>query len=76
MVTKEETLGRMMKWEVRIDIHALLYMESMNNKSLLYSIGNPTQFSVVTYIGKESEKGMDICIYKSLCCTSKTNTTV
>ena len=26
------------------------------NKDLLYSTGNSTQYSVITYIGKESEK--------------------
>ena len=28
----------------------------MINKDLLYSTGNFTQYSVITYIGKESEK--------------------
>ena len=26
------------------------------NKALLYSTGNPTQYSLITYKGKESEK--------------------
>ena len=28
----------------------------MINKDLLYSTGNSTQYSVITYMGKESEK--------------------
>ena len=41
-------------------------------KDLLYSAGNSTQNSVITYMRKESEH---IYIYDSLCCTSETNTT-
>ena len=29
----------------------------MFNKDLLYRAGNSTQYSVITYLGKESEKG-------------------
>ena len=32
-------------------------------KDLLYSTGNATQYSVITYMGKEPEKKMDISIY-------------
>ena len=32
------------------------YMEWMVNEDLLYSTGNPTQYSVLTYVGKESGK--------------------
>ena len=39
-----------------------------SNKDLLYSSGNSTQFSVMTYMGKESEKvDMCMCIMDSLC---------
>ena len=39
-------------------------------KLLLYS---PSKiYSVITYVGKESEKEIDICITESLCCTSAT----
>ena len=42
----------------------------------MYSTGNFTQYSVITYIGKESEKRTDICVCvnESLCFTSETNT--
>ena len=44
----------------------------MTGKDPLYSAGNSTQNSVITYMRKESEH---IHIYDSLCCTSETNTT-
>ena len=49
------------------------------NKDLLYSTGNFTQYSVITYMGKESEEEyIHVCIYiyisKSLCYTPETNT--
>ena len=38
----------------------------MANKDLLYSTGNSTQYSVMTYMGKESKKDCRyICIYIS-----------
>ena len=45
---------------------------------LLYSTGNTTQYSVTTYMGKESKKELGICIHitDSLCCTPETNTTL
>ena len=40
--------------------------------------GNSTQYSVMTYVGIESKKRVDICICitDSLCCTAETNTTL
>ena len=38
-------------------MYTLLYT---SNKDLLYSTGNSTQYSVITYMGKESENG---CVY-------------
>ena len=32
------------------------YIKYITNKDLLYSTGNSTQYSVITYMGKESEK--------------------
>ena len=48
----------------------------MTNRDLLYRAGNSTQSSVMTYMGKESEKRVDlcICVTDSLCCTAETNT--
>ena len=55
----------MISWEIGIDIYTLLYYlyyKQITNKSLLYSTGNPTQFSVVTYMGKKS-KNEGIYVY-------------
>ncbi len=45
-----------MDWEFGISRCKLLYIGWVNNKDLLYSTGNATQYSVITYMGKESKK--------------------
>ena len=40
------------------------------------STGNFTQYSVMTYMGRESEKRVAICITDSLCYTEETNNIV
>ena len=42
--------------EYGINIYTLLYIKQIDNKDLLYSIGNYTQYLVITYNGKESER--------------------
>ena len=42
--------------EVGINIYTLLYTKQIINKDLLYSTGNSTQYSVITYMRKESKK--------------------
>ena len=74
-VTKGDRLGG------RIDVGlgiGILFMEWIVSGEQLYSTGNSTQYSVVTYTGKESEKewGMCICITESLCCTAEIITTL
>ena len=44
----------------------------MTNKYLVYSTGNSTQYSLVTYIGKETKKEW-ICKTDSLYCVAETN---
>ena len=39
-----------------IDIYPLLHIKWITNKELWYSLGNFTQYSVMTYTGKESKK--------------------
>ena len=39
-----------------INIYTLLYIKYITNKDLLYSTGNYTQYFVITYKRKESEK--------------------
>ena len=43
-------------------IYTLLYIKEINNKDLLYSTGNSTQYLVITYNGKGSKKE-NICNY-------------
>ena len=42
--------------EFGININTLLYIKWVNNKDLLYSTGNYTQYLVITYNRKEPEK--------------------
>ena len=56
MVTKGEMLWEGITQELRINTHILLYIRQITNKDLLYSTGNSTQYFVITYMGKESEK--------------------
>ena len=75
MVTKGEREGNKLgDWD---DISTLLYIKQITNKNLLYSTGNSTQYSVMTYIRMESKKGVDIGMYMtdSLCCIAETSTT-
>ena len=42
--------------EFGVDTYTLLYIKQITNKDLLYSTGNSTQYFVIAYKGKESEK--------------------
>ena len=42
--------------ETGIDIYTLLYIKQITNKDLLYSTENSIQYSVMTYMEKESKK--------------------
>ena len=76
-VTKGEREGGINQ-EFGSNMYTLLHIKQINSKDLLYSTGNYTQHSVITYMGKESEKRIDICIYttESFCCTPESNTTL
>ena len=37
-------------------MYTLLYIKYITNKNLLYSTGNSTQYSIMTYMGKEPKK--------------------
>ena len=75
MVTKGER-GEGINWEIGVDIYTLLYIKYITNKKLLYSTGNSTQYSVMTYTETESKKEWVyvLCITDSLCRTAETNT--
>ena len=49
------TVGERINWNIGIDIFTLLYTKQTTNKDLLYTAGNSTQYSVMTYMGKESK---------------------
>ena len=46
----------MINWKSRINIYRPVYIRYITNTDLLYNIGNFTQYSVITHMGKESEK--------------------
>ena len=48
MASKGEGREGGINWEYGIDIYTLLYIKEINNKDLLYSTGNSTQYSVIT----------------------------
>ena len=58
MDTKRERGGGAggINWEIGIDIYTLVYIKQITNKNLLYSTGDFTQYSVMTYMGIESKK--------------------
>ena len=56
MVTKGERSRRGINYEFGINIYTLLYIKQVTNKDLLYSTGNSTQGSVITYMRKEPKK--------------------
>ena len=61
-----------MDWGSGIGIFTLSYMEQLANGGQLYSTENSTQYSVISYAGKESERmHMSICMSGSLCCTAE-----
>ena len=49
-------MGGRINWEIGIDIYTLLSIKKITDKDLLYSTGNCTQYSVTTYMGRESRK--------------------
>ena len=55
LVAKGENAGRDMSG-VWAETHTLLYIRQKTYGDLLYSTGNPTQYSVITCMGKESKK--------------------
>ena len=67
--------GRGINQELGMNIHTLLYIRQITDENLLYSTGNSTQYSVITYAREESKKEWKyicICITESLCRTQET----
>ena len=59
MVAKGEEGREGIDWEFEVSQCKLLYIDWINNKVLLYSTGNYSQYLVKTYNGKESEKELN-----------------
>ena len=75
MVAKQERVGGGMDWEFGISRCKLLYRGWINNKFLLYSIGNYIQYPAINHNGKENEKE-SICIAESLSCIAEMSITL
>ena len=43
-------VGRRINQALQLNTHILLYIRKITNKDLLYSTGNSTQYSVITYL--------------------------
>ena len=65
--------GGRMEWEFGISRCKPLYRRWINNRVLLYRIGNNTQYPVINSNRKEYEKEC-ICVAESLCHTAEMNT--
>ena len=63
--------GREMEWEIWVSSYKILHIEWINNKVLLYSIGNYIQYPVINPDGEEYEKEyiIYIFIYIYICIT-------
>ena len=69
--------GEEMQWEFGVSRCKLLYIEWINNKVLLCSTENYSQYPMINHSGKEYiQKSIYICITESLCCTAVINTTL
>ena len=64
MLTKGDMWGWVggLDWDFGIGICTLRYMEQLANRDLIYSSENFNQYSVMIYVGKESERE-EICAY-------------
>ena len=56
-------VGGGMGWEFGVSRCKLLYLGWINNKVLLYSIGNYIQYPVINYTGKNMKKKVSVCLY-------------
>ena len=54
-----------MNWEIGFDIYTLLYIKQITDENLLDSMGNSSQCSVSTSMGRKSKKWM--CVYMCVC---------
>ena len=71
MVTKGERGGGGINQEVGINIYTPTYMKQIINNDLLYTTGDSIQYSVIIYMGKDSEKAW-IYVYMNHCAVQVT----
>ena len=57
-------MGEGITYILGIKIYTLLYMKQITNKSLLYSVGNSTQYLTISYNGRECKQRIYIYIHK------------
>ena len=67
--------GGGMDWEFGMSRCKLLSIERINNKVLLYSTGNYSQYPVINHNGKEYEREC-IYVFELLCYTAEINITL
>ena len=66
-----------MDWKFEVSRYKTLYLEWINNKVLLYSIGNCTQSAGINHSRKEYFKNnVFMCRSESLCYTAESSTTL
>ena len=56
IVTKGEMWRGRINQELGMNVYTVLYTRQISSKDLQYSKGNSTQYSVIIYVRKESEK--------------------
>ena len=56
MVAEREVGGREIDWDFRIRRYKLLYIGWINNKAVLYSMGDYIQYPVIKHSKKEYKK--------------------
>ena len=77
VVAKQWSGGKGRDWEFVISRCKLLHVEWINNKALLYLMGNCTHYPIINQNGKEYEKEYtSIFITESLCCTAEIKITL
>ena len=76
MLAKGAGIGGGKDWEFGISIWKLVYIGRVNNKVLLYSTENYSQYPMINHNGKEHEKIYILCITEPLGCIAGINKTV
>ena len=65
-----------MDWKFAISRYKLLYVEQVNSKAPLNSIGNYIQYPVINHDDGKEHGTEYICITESLCCRAEINATL